>query len=74
MFNLSHNISSDLFTPVMILLVAWTLFWKSLGLWHAARKGRGGWFVLLFLFNTAGILDIIFIFGVAKIDSDKLFK
>jgi hypothetical protein len=52
--------------PVFWLLVfisIWELVWKSLALWRAARKGHKGWFVVLMLFNTAGILPIIYIHG-----------
>jgi len=59
---------------LILILVAWTLFWKIAGLWNAARKHKLGWFVAMSLINTVGILEIIYLFGVEKIDSDKLFK
>lgn len=62
------------FLPVMLVLVVWTFVWKGLGMWHAARKKNVTWFVILMLFNTVGILDMIYLFGIAKIKSDKLFK
>jgi hypothetical protein len=62
--------------PMLTLVVAllWSLFWKGLALWHAARKNRGWWFVIMLFVNTLGILEIIYLFGVEKVKSDKLFK
>ncbi len=62
------------FAPFMILLVAWGLFWKGLALWHSAQRKEGWWFVILLLLNTAGILEIIYLFLVAKIPSNQLFS
>lgn len=57
-------------TPGMkILLVAviiWSLIWKGIALWKAARNDSKPWFVVLLLLNTVGILEIIYIYGIAK--------
>lgn len=60
--------------PIVIITALWTLFWKGVALWHAARKDNRPWFYALLLVNTLGILEIIYIFGIAKIKTDKLFK
>ena len=62
--------------PMLTLVVAllWSLFWKGLALWHSARKNRGWWFVVMLFVNTLGILEIIYLFGVEKVKTDKLFK
>jgi len=49
-----------------ILLVLWAGVWKAIALWKAARRGAVGWFVVFCILNTAGILEIIYIFLVAK--------
>jgi len=59
--------------PVMIVLAIWTIYWKGLSMWHAASKKDSTWFIILLVFNTLGILDMIYLFGVAKIKPDKLF-
>jgi len=58
---------------LIILLVIWTLFWKGLALWHSARRKQGWWFVIMLALNTAGILEIIYLFLIAKIPSSELF-
>jgi len=63
-----------MFMPIILITVIWTLFWKGTALWHAARKGSSLWFILLLFVNTLGILEIIYLFAVAKVKSDKLFK
>jgi hypothetical protein len=62
-----------IFAPFIALLVVWSLFWKGLSLWHSARKIHPWWFVILLFVNTGGILDIIYIFGVAKLKIVDLF-
>ena len=60
--------------PLLIVLIVWELFWKSASMWHAARKKDLAWFFILLIFNTLGILDIIYLYGFEKIKTDKLFK
>ena len=49
-----------------ILFIIWSLVWKALALWYAARRGEKGWFIALMVLNTLGILEIVYIFAVAK--------
>lgn len=51
--------------PLVFVVVAWSLVWKGIALWMAARRDRLGWFIVLLVVNTAGILEIIYIFAVA---------
>jgi len=76
MYGTEQNITS---LPIwamlgVITLAIWSMVWKCISLWHAARNNSRLWFIILLIFNTAGILDLIYIFGVAKIKTDKLFK
>jgi hypothetical protein len=47
-------------------LLLWSLAWKGVALWKAARLGHKAWFVVLLVVNTVGILEIIYIFAVAN--------
>lgn len=49
------------FYPVLVVLLVWALTWKALALWHAARNRQTAWFVVLFLGNTVGILEILYL-------------
>jgi len=46
----------------LFLLIIWSLIWKGLALWKAAREGSKVWFVVLLVLNTAGILDILYLY------------
>lgn len=59
---------------MFVLFLAWSLFWKGLALWHSARRGEQWWFLALLLVNTAGILEIVYLFGFAKLKFDQLFS
>lgn len=43
-------------------LLVWTMTWKAIGSWKAARNGHLIWFLAIFIINTVGILPIIYIF------------
>lgn len=47
-------------------LVLWTLVWKGLALWKAARRNDKIWFVVLLFLNTLGLLEILYIFVFSR--------
>ena len=47
--------------PVLILLALWDAVWKAIGMWRSARNNQLAWFVCIAIFNTVGILPIIYI-------------
>lgn len=52
----------DKFWFPFLLLAIWSIIWKGLALWRAAGRGEKKWFVFLLILNTAGILEIIYLF------------
>ncbi|MFA5099091.1 MAG: DUF5652 family protein [Candidatus Paceibacterota bacterium] len=42
--------------------LAWSVIWKGLALWKAARLGDKYWFMALLVINTLGILEILYIY------------
>ena len=60
--------------PFFSVLVLWSLVWKGLALWHSAQHKQHWWFVILLVVNTAGILEIIYLFAVLKLKFGDLFK
>lgn len=51
---------------LLALLALWSIPWKGWALWRAARLGSAPWFVALLLINTAGILEILYLFVFSK--------
>lgn len=60
--------------PFILIFVLWSIVWKGLALWHAGRRGQYWWFAILLVVNTLGILEIIYLFFVAKIKWNELFS
>lgn len=46
---------------MLIFLIVWESVWKGLGLWFAAKNRQKSWFVAIFIFNTLGLLPIIYL-------------
>lgn len=46
----------------LVLVAAWSLPWKGVALWRAARRNETWWFVAFLVVNTLAILEIFYIF------------
>lgn len=51
---------------VLFALLLWTLPWKGVALWKAARRGDQKWFIAILILNTMALLDLVYIFIVSK--------
>jgi hypothetical protein len=58
-------------TILFVVIILWSLAWKGVALWKSARLYHTWWFVVLLVLNTVGILDIIYIFAVARKEEQK---
>jgi hypothetical protein len=47
--------------PLIIIVAIWDTVWKLIAMWKAARNKHLAWFICIFIFNTIGILPIIYI-------------
>lgn len=56
----------NLFLWLLILSALWTIPWKGVALWKAARNSHKKWFIILLTVNTLAILEIIYIFGFSR--------
>jgi len=55
----------------LLIAVSWSLAWKGIALWKSAQKKSVPWFVVLLVFNTLGILPILYIFLFSKLGGKK---
>jgi len=55
----------------LIPLIIWSSSWKLVALWKAARNRQLAWFIVLAIFNTAGMLPILYIYFYQR-DKSKL--
>lgn len=46
---------------VLSILCLWEAVWKVIALWHSARRNQLAWFICIAIFNTVGILPIVYL-------------
>ena len=51
---------------LLLVVLVWSIAWKGLALWKAARTGSKPWFIVFLIVNTLGILEILYIFLFSK--------
>lgn len=49
----------------ILLIAVWSVLWKGLALWRAAKRGDMYWFIAILLINSLGILELIYLFVVS---------
>ena len=55
--------------PILVFIIfVWSILWKGLALWRAAKYHQKSWFIAILVVNSAtvGILEIVYLFGFAK--------
>lgn len=59
--------------PVLLaVLVIWSLLWKGPALWKAAHQNDKLWFIGLLVINTAGLLEILYLFFFSQKQKDSV--
>jgi hypothetical protein len=53
---------------IVIILYLWSIPWRALVLWKAAKHNQRFWFIFFLLVNSAGILEIIYLNFISKKD------
>ena len=57
---------NPVFQVLLVLLAIWTIPWKALALWHSSKNNDKIWFVAIMIINTVGILEILYLFVIAR--------
>ena len=61
-------------TFLFTLLIIWCIVWKGLALWKAGTRKEKVWFIVLFLVNTVGILEIVYLMTRKQVPIKKQRK
>lgn len=59
-------LNNPYYIPLILALMVWSLVWKGFALWKAAGNGQLKWFIALLIVNSAGIIEIVYIFFFSK--------
>ena len=68
---LSADSSVILIAAALSVIFVWSLIWKGLALWKASKNNHKIWFVIILIFQTYGILEILYIYLLSKINWSK---
>lgn len=62
----SLNIPAPLQAALILLVSSWSIIWKGLALWHAAKRVERFYFVAILIINTFGVFEIIYLFFLSR--------
>lgn len=48
-------------SALFVVLLVWSVTWKLIALWKAARKDQKVWFAAIFLVNAVGLLELVYL-------------
>ena len=51
---------------MLVLLALWDGVWKVIAMWKSARNNQLAWYICLVIFNTLGVLPILYILFFQK--------
>lgn len=54
------------FIGLIFILAVWSVIWKGIALWNCGKNKQLGWFVVILIFSTVGILPIIYLLWFKK--------
>lgn len=52
--------------PWIGVLSLWELVWKGIAMWRAGRNNHKAWYICILIFNTVGILPILYLAFFSK--------
>ena len=63
----SVGVSLNVAVIMLVIILVWDSVWKLISLWKAAQNKSIPSFIVLAIFNTMGILPILYIFIFSKL-------
>jgi len=71
MFGLGGWPFSSITMSLFLLVIVFDLVLRGVSLWKSARAGQKGWFIVLIIFNTVGILPVLYLVFFQKKNKKK---
>jgi methionyl-tRNA synthetase len=68
---IAENLISEFW---LIPIILWEAVWKGIALWKSGNQKKLVWFICIFIFNTLGILPIIYLLFFSKKKKNKKVK
>lgn len=59
-------IENPVFVAISFAVIAVLVFLKGAALWRAGRNNQKGWFIVLLVVNTLGLLETIYLLTAGK--------
>ena len=59
---------------LVLISIVWVLPWKGYALWTASQAKNKRWFIALLVINSFAILEIFYIFYIAKKTKKDLMR
>ncbi len=59
------------FITLILIIIIWEAIWKGIAMWKCGRNNQLTWFICILIFNTIGILPIVYILFFQKKGNDK---
>jgi hypothetical protein len=60
-FDFNNPVFLGIFIACITFFAIWEMIWKGFALWRAARNKHLAMFICIIIFNTVGILPIIYL-------------
>lgn len=62
----SWGISAETLVVLLVVITIWDLAWRCAGVWKSTKENKPIWSIVFVLFQTMGILPILYIFVFSK--------
>jgi len=69
-----YSTSLGISLPILIVILIWDLTWRCFGVWKSTKNNQPIWSIVFVLFQTIGILPILYIFVFSKMNKKTLAK
>jgi hypothetical protein len=66
------GISSETLIILLAVITIWDLAWRCVAVWKSTKENKPVWSIVFVLFQTIGILPILYIFVFSKMKSQDV--